>query len=64
MFTWKECLLMCGVSACRCIGLSFVRWLFGSSMVNLLLVLFFSWFCLGDSRPLLLSACVTAEGKK
>ena len=31
---------MCGVSDDRCIGFSSVRWLFGGSMVGLLVVLF------------------------
>ena len=31
---------MCGVSADRCTGFSAVRWLFGSSMLGLLTVLF------------------------
>ena len=52
---------MCGVSADRCIGSGFARWLFGSSMVGVLAVLFGGSVCaivlivLGDARPLLLS---------
>ena len=40
VFVVEECLLMSGVSDDRCIGFSFVRWLFGGCMVGLLVVLF------------------------
>ena len=44
MFTWKECLLMCGVSACRCIGLSFVRWYqHGQFVIGFVLFMVLSW---------------------
>ena len=50
---------MCGVSDDRCLGFSFVRWLFGGSMVG------FSGSAImvvvpGDARPLLLSPCNTS----
>ena len=32
VFIGKECLVMCGVSDDRCLGVSFVAWLFGGRM--------------------------------
>ena len=43
---------MCGVSDDRCVGFSFVIWLFGGSMVGLLVVLL----------VLLLSSCLAMPG--
>ena len=40
VFVVEECLLMCGVLDDRCIGFSFVRWLFGGCMFGLSVVLF------------------------
>ena len=40
VFVGKESLLLCGVSDDRCIGFTFVRWLFGGCMVGLLVILF------------------------
>ena len=53
VFVGKECLLLCGVSDDRCIGFSFVCWLFGGCMVGLLVVLFL---------PLLLSSFLAMPG--
>ena len=50
VFVGKECLLLCGVSDDRCIGLSFVRWLFCGCAIGLLVV----WFV-----PLVLSFLAT-----
>ena len=60
--TWPwECLLLCDVSDDRCIGFSFVRWLFGGCMVGLLAALFVPYVVvvLGDAWPLSLSPCNT-----
>ena len=61
VFVVEECLLMSGVSDDRCIGFSFVRWLFGGCMVGLLAALFVPYVVvvLGDAWPLSLSPCNT-----